>query len=96
MNRTEPNNGKRRLVGAVRRRQWERREWETRGERSVWRNLAMFGALGWLIIIPTLIGLVAGRWLDGILDTGITMTAAGIFVGVCVGGLLAWQRMNRE
>jgi ATP synthase protein I len=56
----------------------------------------MFGALGWLIIIPTLIGLVAGRWLDGILDTGITMTAAGIFVGVCVGGLLAWQRMNRE
>lgn len=96
MSGIEPNHGKGKLMGAVRRRQWERHVWATRGERSVWRNLAMFGSLGWLIVIPTLIGLVAGRWLDGSLGTGITMTAAGIFVGVCLGGLLAWQRMNRE
>ena len=90
------NEGKRKMVSAVRRREWERREWESKGERSIWRNLAMFGSLGWLVIIPTLIGLAVGRWLDNTFDTGITLTAAGIFLGVCAGGFLAWQRMNKE
>lgn len=96
MNDTKHGNGRRKLMDAVRRRQWERREWQDRGERPVWQNMAMLGSLGWLIVVPTLIGLGVGRWLDGVFDTGITLTAAGIFVGVCVGGLLAWQRMNGE
>jgi predicted F0F1-ATPase subunit len=33
-------------------------------ERSIALNLAMIGALGWTIVIPTLCGVFAGRWLD--------------------------------
>lgn len=95
---TEKHNhsGKKKLVRAIRKREREQRRWETEGERSVWRNLAMFGALGWLIVIPTLIGVVIGRWLDRTFETGITLTAAGIFVGICIGGYLAWHRMTKE
>lgn len=96
MNGPGRDEGGRKLVDAVRRRQRERREWEARGERSVWQNMAMLGSLGWLIIVPTLMGLAVGRWLDHSFGTGITLTAAGIFVGICAGGMLAWQRMNKE
>lgn len=96
MSGARPNHsGKRKMVHAIRKRERERRRWEEEGERSVWQNLAMLGALGWLIVIPTLVGLAVGRWLDRTFETGITLTAAGIFLGVCAGGVLAWQRMNK-
>lgn len=88
--------GKEKMAEAVRQRERRQQKWQEEGERSLWQNLAMFGALGWLIVIPTLIGLVVGQWLDRRLETGITLTAAGIVVGICLGGYMAWQRMNRE
>ena len=73
-----------------------RREREARagGQRSFARNLAMIGALGWLIVTPTLVGLFAGRWLDRQLGGGITFSGALLFAGVALGGWLAWRRMN--
>lgn len=74
----------------------KRREREERAghERSFAQNLAMIGALGWLIVTPTLIGLFAGRWLDRALGSGITFSSALLFAGVALGGWLAWKRMN--
>jgi predicted F0F1-ATPase subunit len=63
---TEPNHeGRRKIEDAVERRQSRRDQWEREGERPLWKNLSMVGALGWLIVTPTLIGVFAGRWLDG-------------------------------
>ena len=42
-----------------------RRKWEEEGERPLWKNLSMVGALGWLIVVPTILGVFVGRWLDG-------------------------------
>ena len=81
---------------AVDERAARRRRWEDEGERSVWRNLAMLGAFGWLIAIPPLLGVVAGRGLDARLGTGIQFTAALIVLGVALGGWLAWRRIDRE
>lgn len=66
------------------------------GERTIWQNISMIGALGWLIVTPTLLGVLAGRWLDTRFDTGITFTAALIFVGVVFGSALAWHRVHSE
>lgn len=63
---------------------------------SVWQHLSMIGALGWLFVIPTLGGVLAGRWLDNRLGTGIVFTGALIFVGVISGGYLAWRKMGEE
>jgi ATP synthase protein I len=94
---TEPNQeGRRMMEDAVERRQSRRDRWEREGERPLWKNLSMVGALGWLIVTPTLIGVFAGRWLDGRLDTGVTFSGALTFLGACLGFWLAWTRMNEE
>ena len=56
----------------------------------------MIGALGWLIVIPTLVGVLAGRWLDNTFETGIFFSGALIFLGITFGCYLAWQRVNKE
>ena len=81
---------------AVRLREERARRWQEEGERPLWKNLSMVGALGWLIVVPTLLGVLAGRWLDHTFDTGITFTGALIFIGVCLGGSMAWHRINHE
>ncbi len=84
------------LSEAVRIRQQRRARWEREGERSLWKNLSMIGSLGWLVVVPTLIGAFAGRLLDQTFGQGIFWTAALIFLGVAFGSYLAWQKVKRE
>lgn len=81
---------------AVRLRQERSRRWAEEGERPLWKNLSMVGALGWLIVVPTLLGVLIGRWLDHTFGTGTLFTGALIFVGVSLGGSMAWRRINSE
>ncbi len=96
MNALRRNRGHEEMHRAVRRRAERRERGEREGERSIWQNLSMIGALGWLIVVPTLLGVLLGRWLDRLFETGITLTAACIVVGVALGSYLAWQRVQKE
>jgi ATP synthase protein I len=79
------------------RRQRERRDRAQRdGRRSIGKDLAQVGVLGWTIVITTLLGIYAGRWLDHRLGTGIMFTLALLFAGITLGCVLAWQRLNRS
>jgi len=93
MTDTPANHGKNSIGQAVRLR--EQRQ-KLASERSLWQNLSMIGALGWLIITPTLLGVALGRWLDDIFGTGIVFSGALIFAGVAMGSYLAWQRINKD
>lgn len=84
------------LRRSIERRQRHKSLWDKEGERPLARNLALAGALGWLIVTPTLVGVFLGRWLDGVFGTGITLTAAFLFAGVVGGCVLAWNRVHRE
>jgi len=81
---------------AVKLREERSERWEKEGERSLWQNLSMVGALGWLIVTPTLLGVLIGRWLDRTFETGVFFSGALIFLGVALGGYLAWQRADKE
>lgn len=70
--------------------------WRRTGERPLWRNVSMIGALGWLIVTPTLLGVLIGRWLDVRFGTGIFWSGALIMLGAALGGYLAWQRIEKE
>ncbi len=80
---------------AVRLRERRSERWKQEGERSIWQNLSMIGALGWLIVVPTLLGVLIGRWLDRTFETGVFFSGALIFLGISVGCYLAWQRVNK-
>lgn len=96
MSLTPNKEGHNKMQRAVRLREERRERWEREGERSLWQNLSMIGALGWLIVVPTLIGVLIGRWLDHRFETGIFFSGALIFLGITIGCYLAWQRVKKE
>lgn len=85
-----------RLDEAVKTRRERIERWEREGERSIGENLAMIGSLGWLIVIPALIGIFVGRWMDRSFDSGIFWTLGLLVLGVAIGSAMAWQRMFHE
>lgn len=94
MNEIPGNHG--RLGDAVRLREERRARWKREGERSIGQNLAMIGALGWSIVVPTLIGMFAGRWLDRHVGGGVFWTLGLLVAGLAVGCVLGWQRIRGE
>jgi len=96
MNGRAENHEQREMKDAVDKRQRRRETWKREGERSLWQNLSMVGSLGWLVVVPTLLGVLAGRWLDTKFGTGIFYSGALIFLGVAFGSWLAWKRIDRE
>lgn len=90
--RKAPSNGQ--LEKAVERRTARVDKWRREGERPLGRNLALAGALGWLVVVPTLLGAFSGRALDRAFGTGVTFSAGLMCVGLVVGCWFAWQRMR--
>lgn len=83
-----------RLVDAVRRRADRRRE--ARRLPSFARNFGQIGVLGWQIVVPALIGLAIGHWLDHRLASGIFWTAPLLFIGTGLGCWSAWKWVGRQ
>lgn len=65
-------------------------------EPSLGQRLGQIGVLGWTIVMPMLLGLFAGRWLDRRLHTGIFYSAPLLMLGAVAGGWAAWKWMHRK
>jgi len=66
------------------------------GRRSIGQDLATIGVIGWTVVLPTLLGIFAGRWLDRRFGTGIFWTLGLLLLGISVGCVLAWQRLRQS
>lgn len=93
-NRNEPHPA--RLDEAVKTRRERRAGRKEASERSVGQNLAMIGTLGLTIVIPTLIGVFAGRWLDHSFDSGVHWTLGLLVAGLAAGCWLAWTKIRTD
>ena len=51
--------------------------------------------VGWLVVVPALLGFVVGRLLDRRFATGVTFAAAFGLLGVIVGCIGAWRHVRR-
>ena len=65
-------------------------------EPSLGARLGQIGVLGWAIIVPTLLFLFLGRWLDRSFGTGIFFSAPLLMVGAAIGLWSAWRWMHRQ
>ena len=82
------------LVKVVRQRGERHRRWLREGDPSVAQRLAQIGVLGWMIVVPMLIGIFVGRWLDQIFNSGIFCTAPLLLLGLALGCWSAWKWME--
>lgn len=76
----------------------ERRAAEARRdpEPSLGRRFGQIGALGWIIVGPTLLGVLLGGWLDRLLGSGIVLAAALTMLGAGLGLWLALRWMHGQ
>jgi ATP synthase protein I len=65
-------------------------------EPSLGARLGQIGVLGWAIVVPTLLFLLLGRWLDRSFGTGIFFSAPLLMVGAAIGLWSAWRWMHRQ
>ena len=82
------------LVKGVRLRGERHQRWLREGAPSVARRLAQIGVLGWIIVVPMLIGVFAGRWLDQEFNSGLFWTAPLLMLGLALGCWSAWKWMK--
>lgn len=71
-------------------------EYRSNPEPSLGSRLGQIGVLGWTIVVPTLLGLVLGRWLDKQAGGGVFFSAPLLMLGAAAGMWFAWRWMHRE
>jgi len=56
----------------------------------------MMGTIGWSVSVPTVIGVLLGRWLDGRLDSVPVFTIFLMLAGVGMGCVTAWRLVGEK
>jgi ATP synthase protein I len=69
---------------------------ERQGEVSFWAGVAMLGLVGWMIVIPTMVGIFLGRWLDQTLRSGLFWTLTLMMIGLAAGCYNAWRGIQER
>jgi ATP synthase protein I len=85
-----------RMLEEVRRHRARHERFLRERPRTMAQNLALAGALGWTIVLPSLLGVLCGRWLDRRLGAGVFWSATCLLLGLGAGSWLAWRRVRSE
>jgi ATP synthase protein I len=63
---------------------------------GLWRAVAMVGLIGWTVVIPMLIGIAAGAWIDRNWPSRYSWTLMLLVGGLIAGCVNAWTRIREE
>lgn len=66
------------------------------GPPVVWSGLGVMGAVGWSIVVPTLLGAALGIWLDKHHPSAHSWTLALLVAGLVLGCFTAWRWVSGE
>jgi ATP synthase protein I len=69
---------------------------QRQGAQGVWFGLGMSGLIGWSVAVPTLLGAMAGIWLDRRHPGVHSWTLTLLIVGLVIGCLNAWHWVTQE
>jgi ATP synthase protein I len=67
-----------------------------RGKKAIWRSIAVLGTVGWSVALPTVLGVVLGVWLDGVLPVRFSWTLTLLILGLAIGCANAWLQIKKE
>lgn len=63
---------------------------------TFWQGLSLVGSVGWMVVVPALLGAFAGRWIDGRWKSGIFWTLSLLCAGLVFGCASAWRQVREE
>ncbi len=63
---------------------------------GVWFGLGFAGLIGWSVVVPTLLGMALGIWIDSQFPSQFSWTLALILAGLTIGCLIAWEWVSQE
>lgn len=69
---------------------------KTENKRSVWMGLGMLGIIGWSVVVPTLLGVALGIWLDKTYKVSFSWTISFLIIGLVTGCSIAWHWISKE
>lgn len=64
--------------------------------RSIWFGLGMFGLVGWSVVLPVLLCMALGIWVDKHWPGHYSWTLMCLLMGVIIGVVNAWLWISRE
>ena len=92
----ETEGQKKRFLTEVQRRRQRHETHEREGDASFWSSVGVMGTVGWSVALPTAIGVLFGRWLDGRLDSGHVFMVFFMLVGLILGCVVAWRLISEK
>lgn len=66
------------------------------GAPNVFRTVALVGLIGWSVVLPMLIGIAIGTWIDRRWPSRFSWTLMLLVAGLAVGCWNAWNRIRQE
>ena len=59
-------------------------------------GLGFAGLVGWSVVVPTLLGMALGIWIDFQFSSRFSWTLALMLAGLSIGCLIAWEWVSQE
>lgn len=66
------------------------------GPPNVWRSVGLVGLVGWSVVLPMLIGIAVGLWIDHTWPSRFSWTLMLLVGGLAAGCANAWSHIKRE
>jgi ATP synthase protein I len=63
---------------------------------GTWFGLGMMGTIGWSVVVPTLLGVALGIWIDAHWPSPISWTLLLLIGGLLLGCINAWFWIARQ
>ncbi|WP_186754980.1 AtpZ/AtpI family protein [Echinicola salinicaeni] len=64
--------------------------------RSIWFGFSLFGIVGWSVMVPAVLGVLLGIWLDAKIPGQYSWTLSLLILGVGLGAMNAWYWISKE
>lgn len=66
------------------------------GPPNVFRSVSLVGLVGWTVVLPMLLGVAVGLWIDREWPSRFSWTLMLLVGGLGAGCITAWSRIRRE
>jgi ATP synthase protein I len=61
-----------------------------------WNAIAILGVVGWSVVIPTLVGVAVGAWIDLHWPSRFSWALSLLIAGLALGCVSAWRRIRED